>query len=843
MMPIATGKLRVLIATTNGPVEVLLLTEEDAAIGRCVACIGGTTETADIASAYHAFVVRPTGIIESRFGHSCYRLDVSGRIDAGSSWQLGVLAAHALLSAGRLAQESDTADAVLWATGSVRPVDLTVGAVSHVPEKLANSLDRLKQERAAGRRVLLALPAANAAEVPAEFASELAAQGFELIPLAHVQPLFDALAIPLPDGSSKAPVKTTGGIAVLEPAETPSTALALAPRRRRIGPAVAAVVLLLAVAGAAAVLLRHERDPQGAATSSPQLAPRPTVAAPARPLVPDQIPFITTQDRARIRDEYMTAPDYKALATSLVRIDFVTGQPTQEAANLAALEVCEKSAGSSPKSDAACDLYAAGNSVVTRRSRPPMPPEPWVVRNPAIERPLVAAQIPLTNQESREQFNKGYPKAARAKAVVIAPNGHWWTTTAQSSQDEAVRRGLERCGYVSGVACMVMGIDDSFVIPIPTLVKIVGFYRPEGLVGLNSDARNDVARRLADAPNAWNAIAIGAGADVGVAIRADSERSAIDGALADCAKHDHNCRIAVVGPFLVEASDQGQVQPREPTPLPPPARVPLVAELVPFVTERNKERIRNEYMPAPDFKALATSFANMALITGQPSQEAADRTAMEACENMAASDKVEKTCDLYASGNVVVTRHSPPPMPAEPWLIRNRAVEQPFVAAQIPMLDAATKERIARGYPGAGGSKALVMSADKRWVYTTNQTRPDEAVRRSLERCGSIASSACMVVAVDNTFVIPIPNLAKAVGIYRPDGLAGVTTEIGNDVARRLANAPNAWNAVAVGADGKVGIAVGADSERSALDGALADCGKRDRDCRIAVMGPFLATP
>jgi len=33
-MPIDAGKLRVLIPTTKGPVEVLLLTEEDAAIGR-----------------------------------------------------------------------------------------------------------------------------------------------------------------------------------------------------------------------------------------------------------------------------------------------------------------------------------------------------------------------------------------------------------------------------------------------------------------------------------------------------------------------------------------------------------------------------------------------------------------------------------------------------------------------------------------------------------------------------------------------------------------------------------------------------------------------------------------
>src|SRR3984957_3965316 len=202
-MPITASKLRVLIATTNGPVEVLLLTEEDAAIGRCVACIGGTTETADIAGAYHAFLVRPTRIIEARFGPSCYRLDVSARIDAGSSWQLGVLAAHALLAAGRLAQESDTADAVLWATGSVRPVDLTVGGVSHVPEKLANSLDRLKDERAAGRRVLLALPAANAAEVPPTLAGELAALGIETVALAHVQPLFDALAMQLPGSPGK----------------------------------------------------------------------------------------------------------------------------------------------------------------------------------------------------------------------------------------------------------------------------------------------------------------------------------------------------------------------------------------------------------------------------------------------------------------------------------------------------------------------------------------------------------------------------------------------------------------------------------------------------------------
>src|SRR5579862_3420763 len=101
-MPADAEKLRVLIPTTSGIVEVLLLTEEDPSIRRSVACVGGTTETADIAAAYNAFVSRPTGIIEELFGHPCYRLDVSGPIDAGSSWQLGILIAHALHAVDRL---------------------------------------------------------------------------------------------------------------------------------------------------------------------------------------------------------------------------------------------------------------------------------------------------------------------------------------------------------------------------------------------------------------------------------------------------------------------------------------------------------------------------------------------------------------------------------------------------------------------------------------------------------------------------------------------------------------------------------------------------------------------
>jgi len=199
-------KVRVLIPTTVGVVEVLLLAEEDPVIGRSVACIGGTTQVADIDAGYHAFVARPTGVVERLFGHSCYRLDVSGRIDAGSSWQLGALAAHALHAAGRLAQEGDAAACVIWATGTVRSVDLSVGAVSHVQEKLALSLDRLKAEVEAGRRVLVAVPAQNAQDLTPEIRASLAALGIEVLEAGAVAPLLARLDLsPEPAGVQEAP--------------------------------------------------------------------------------------------------------------------------------------------------------------------------------------------------------------------------------------------------------------------------------------------------------------------------------------------------------------------------------------------------------------------------------------------------------------------------------------------------------------------------------------------------------------------------------------------------------------------------------------------------------------
>jgi hypothetical protein len=194
-MPATNSKVRVLIATTKGPVEVLLLTKEDPIVGRSAACIGGTTETADIDAGYNAFVSRRTGVIERLFGHSSYRIDFSDRIDAGSSWQLGVLIAHALDASGRLANEREQAATVICATGTVRAVDLTIGAVTEVQEKLVLASPRLREELAAGRQVIVVLPSANVGEIAKDLSADLTAHNVQLVAAAQIGALFDSLGI------------------------------------------------------------------------------------------------------------------------------------------------------------------------------------------------------------------------------------------------------------------------------------------------------------------------------------------------------------------------------------------------------------------------------------------------------------------------------------------------------------------------------------------------------------------------------------------------------------------------------------------------------------------------
>jgi hypothetical protein len=197
-----------------------------------------------------------------------------------------------------------------------------------------------------------------------------------------------------------------------------------------------------------------------------------------------------------------------------------------------------------------CELFASGTVVVTQRTNIPMPPSPWI--DPSVQRPFVAAEIPLSSNDSQELADRRYRRNQRSKAMAIAPNGRYFTTSAEGSAIEAMRRTLERCGYVSKAACLVIAVDDTFVNAVPTLGKAVGFYRPDALFGVPDEERAEISRRLASSSSGWHAVALGATHHAGTKIGAISERSAVDGALENCALYDRDCRIAVIGPFLVQ---------------------------------------------------------------------------------------------------------------------------------------------------------------------------------------------------------------------------------------------------------------------------------------------------
>ena len=186
--------IRIYVATTAGPSEVLDLTEEDPEV-HSVICLGGSELDLPVSPAYHRFVREPTGVIERHFRHAAYRMDVSERIEAGGSWKLAVLAAHALACANRLAKRAQPGPAPMaWLTGDVMR-DLSVAPVGHVPEKLALSRELFARQRAADRSIAVFMPRAD---LDALDSGDLDAAGLrpeEVTGVEHANDVMKALAL------------------------------------------------------------------------------------------------------------------------------------------------------------------------------------------------------------------------------------------------------------------------------------------------------------------------------------------------------------------------------------------------------------------------------------------------------------------------------------------------------------------------------------------------------------------------------------------------------------------------------------------------------------------------
>lgn len=140
----------VYILTTEGPVAIQRISEEDPSINSVI-CLDGLAQILPISSAYDAFVRRPVGVIERMTGHGSYRLDVASRIDEGRSWQLAAYVAHA----ARL--QAGGGDIDVYATGEVDS-DLGVRPVERVDLKVDALARYLSEQEAQPRKAVVLLP-------------------------------------------------------------------------------------------------------------------------------------------------------------------------------------------------------------------------------------------------------------------------------------------------------------------------------------------------------------------------------------------------------------------------------------------------------------------------------------------------------------------------------------------------------------------------------------------------------------------------------------------------------------------------------------------------------------
>ena len=284
-----------------------------------------------------------------------------------------------------------------------------------------------------------------------------------------------------------------------------------------------------------------------APAAPPGLRPIPS----GEKLVAENVPFIGGRARANLASEYMQGADHKAFALSVGGTPgFVVGQPSEETAKTAALELCQKRADNfTPRRQ--CELYAVGNTMVYQHGRPPMPPAPWMKHDPSTERPFDPKTVPMVRDASLVRLENTFVPGRKSKSIVLGPTGQLYFNYNQDNVEDSIRRNLETCGAVVGVACMVVAVDDVFVVPVPTLMKVTGMFRAANNASIAADQRDDVVRRLADAPTGWNAVAIGSAGRPGLSLQAASEQNAINDALGNCVKRDSDCHVIAIGPFTV----------------------------------------------------------------------------------------------------------------------------------------------------------------------------------------------------------------------------------------------------------------------------------------------------
>lgn len=316
------------------------------------------------------------------------------------------------------------------------------------------------------------------------------------------------------------------------------------------------------VSASPAPLIAPSPPVSAAPAAAAKSAPTPMPAAPAAPPSPPSItsgeklateivPFVSDRTRSVLATEYAPAGDSKAIALNINGfVGWSVAQPSEDAAKTAALELCQKRADNagSPRK---CELYAVGNTVVYAHGQPPVPALPWVKRDVLVEKPYATKDVPLLREAARARLDSMFVPGRKTRTIALGPGAHYFFNAGIDSLEESARRNLQACGAVAGVPCTIVAVDDVFVVPIPTTLRVTGFFKAADSSVITPGERAEVARKLADATAGWNAVAVGTQGRPGLGLKAENEQGAVNTALAECVKRDSDCHVIAIGPFTV----------------------------------------------------------------------------------------------------------------------------------------------------------------------------------------------------------------------------------------------------------------------------------------------------
>jgi adenylate cyclase len=281
-------------------------------------------------------------------------------------------------------------------------------------------------------------------------------------------------------------------------------------------------------------------------------------------------------------------------------------------------------------------------------------------------------------------------------------------------------------------------------------------------------------------------------------------------------------------------------------PIPPPpaaAPRPYVAADVPFVGDFRRRALEN-YARAEGAKAMAiTVRGQLAIATRRVDDAAARRVALDEC-NKAVQREVPQPreadrCMIYAVGNDVVWTFRTPPLPSPPYLPPNRPVPPiTFDPALVPLIREPARLNLAEHYVKSERRRALVLGRNRVDWWSPSETEAD-AIRRNLQICGHITGRPCIVYSVDMQVVVRTPQRYRVVDVLTAPDLADLSTSQQEALDRYMV--ADDWRAIALGRNGRFGMAMRRPSETDAVNDALRECAQAGgTECAVAAVGPFL---